>query len=105
MSNIIIVDRKHKRANFDNQWKDPFSLDEAKKEKARTISIPRGSKNPAYQVMETMGVKALLGRQAFCFNDKKEVISGIVADVIPPDYIHLRNKGVFTIDSVISIGG
>jgi len=105
MGNLIIVDRKHKRANSDNDWVDPLGVDSARQEKARTISIPRGSVNPAYQVITSMGVKALLGRTAYCFNDRKEVVSGVIADVIPPYYLHLRNKGVFKLDDVISIGG
>ena len=105
MSNIIIIDRKNKRASLDNNWDDALGVDHAKREKARTINIPKDSKNPAHQVMTAMGVKALLGRKAFCFNSKQEMVSGIISDVIPPNYIHLRNKGVFKIDDVISIGG
>ena len=105
MGNLIIVDRKLKRASTDRQWTDPLGVDDAKRDKARTIEIPKGSKNPAHQVMSTMGIKSLLGRRAFCFNDRKEVVSGVIADIIPPHYLHLRNKGVFRIDDVISIGG
>jgi hypothetical protein len=100
----IIVDRKHKRANSDNQWSDPLGVEQAKREKARTIEIPKDSINPAYQMISLMGVKSLLGLKAFCLNDRKEMISGIIVDIIPPFYISLRNKGVFKLDDVVSMG-
>lgn len=105
MSNLIIIDRKHKRANSDNTWTDALGVDDAKREKARTIEIPKGSKNPAHQVMATQGTKGLLGRKAWCFNSKQEVVTGFISQVLPPHFIHLKNKGVFKLDDVFSIGG
>jgi hypothetical protein len=104
LSNLIIVDRKHKRKNFDNDWSDPFSLDETRKEKARTISIERGSSNAVHRYIEKWGHKAILGKRVFALNDRQEPISGYAVDVIPPDYIHLKNKGVVRFKDCISIG-
>ena len=101
----IIIDRKHKRANSDNNWTDPLGVEDAKKEKARTFEIPRGSKNPAHQVMASMGASALIGRRAWCFNSRQEVVSGVISGVYPPHYIHIKDKGVFKLDDVFSIGG
>ena len=102
---MIIMDRKKKRANSDNQWVDPLGIEEAKRNKAITIEIPKGTKNPAYILMSSMGVKALLGRIAYCLDSKKELMTGRIVDIIPPGYLHLKNKGVVKIDDVISIGG
>ena len=100
----IIVDRKHKRANFDNQWADPFSVELAKKEKARTIDIPNDSKNPVHEFIRKWGShKLLLNKTAFCMTDKQTILSGRIVDIIPPHYLLLKNKGVATFDSVISI--
>ena len=100
----IIIDRKHKRANFDNQWNDVFSLDNAKKEQARTIDVPNDSKNPVHEFIRKWGShKLLLNKTAFCITDRKEILSGRIVDVIPPYYLLLKNKGVATFDSVISI--
>jgi hypothetical protein len=99
------MDRKRKKANSDNQWNDPLGIEEVKNNKSRTIEIPKDSKNPAHILIASIGVKALIGRIAYCLNKKQEMVSGRIVDVIPPKYIHLKNKGVFTLDDVISIGG
>lgn len=105
MPNLIIIDRKHKRKNSDEQWNDPLGTEEAKYNKARTIEIPKETKNPVYTAITSMGIKSLLGRIAYCLNDKKEILSGRIVDVIPPGYLHLKNKGVVKIDDCISLGG
>lgn len=105
MGNLIIIDRKAKRTNSDSNWIDPLGVSEAKANKSRTIEIPKDSANPVHQAIESMGVKALLGRVAYCLNDKKEMMSGVIVDVIPPYYLHLRHKGVAKFDDIISIGG
>lgn len=102
---MIIIDRKKKRANFDNQWSDPLGIEEARKNKAVTIEIPKDSKNPAHLIMASFGAKSLIGKTAYCFNSKKDIVSGRIVDIIPPHFIHLRNKGVFKLDDIVSIGG
>ena len=101
---LIIVDRKHKRANSDNQWKDPLGVEDAKHEKARTIEVPNDSKNPVHEFIRKWGShKQLLGKKAFCLTDRKEMMWGYIIDVFPPFYLHLKNKGIAKFDDVISI--
>ena len=101
----IIVDRKHKRANFDNQWADPFSVELAKKEQARTIDVPKDDKNPIYEFIRKWGShKLLLGKKVHCLTDRQTVLSGYIVDVIPPSYLLLKNKGVAKFSDVITIG-
>ena len=104
MGNLIIIDRKSKRANADENWQDPLGIDHAKREKARTISIPNEDRRPIYNFLREHSVKELLNKRVFCMKDNKEVMSGIVQDIIPPDYVVLRNKGVAKLTDVISIG-
>ena len=105
MANLIIVDRKHKRASSDSQWKDPLGVDEARREKARTIDIPSDSDNVIHKFIRTWGShKLLLGRKVHCITDKKEMLSGFIVDVIAPYYLSLRNKGVVKFSDVVSIG-
>ena len=102
---LIIIDRKKKRANSDNQWVDALGLEEARKEKARTIDIPSDSDNPIHKFIRTWGShKLLLGKKVFCLNDRKEMLSGFIVDVIAPYYLSLRNKGVVKFSDVISVG-
>lgn len=107
MSVEIIVDRRKKRFHLgmDEQWNDPLGVDEAKKEKARTIEIPKGDKNPVYQVLSNMGISGLIGRTAYCLTDKQEMFNGVIQRIVPPDLLILRNKGVARIKDVISLGG
>ena len=100
----IIVDRKHKRKNFDNNWSDPLGVEEARREKARTIEVPLDSDNPVHKFIAMWGShKLLLGHKAHCITDRKEMMSGFIVDVIPPDYLHLKNKGVVRFKDVISL--
>ena len=102
---IIIVDRKHKKANSDNQWKDPLGIEEAKREKARTIEVPNDSDNPIYKFLRQWPLKCLLGKKVFCLTDRKMMISGHIKDVIPPDYLLLKNDGgMARFKDVVSIG-
>ena len=103
MSNLIIVDRKHKRANSDNNWDDPLSVEHAKREKARTIEIPKDSKLPIHEALRSIGVKGLLGRKVFCITEKMDVLSGNIQDIMPPDFIMIRNKGVARFKDCIAI--
>ena len=104
MGNLIIVDRKKKKASFDNQFTDPLGVDEAKREKARTIDIPNDSTNPIHKFLRLWdSPKLLLGRCVHCLIDKKEVLSGYIVDVIPPFYLHLKDKGVVKFSDVVSM--
>ena len=105
MPNTIIIDRKRKRANSDNQWVDPLGIEQAKKEKLRTIDVPSDSDNPIHKFIRQWGShKLLLGRKVHCLTDRKEMLSGYVVDVIAPFYLLLKNKGIVKFSDVISIG-
>jgi hypothetical protein len=100
----IIIDRKHKRANFDDQWVDPMGIERARIEKARTIDIPNDSKEPIHRFLREHGLKALLKKKVYCVTDKKDFIVGFIQDIIPPDMIMIYNKGIARFKDVISIG-
>lgn len=105
MSNLIIIDRKHKRANSDNNWDDALGVDAAKREKARTIEVPKDSMNPIHRFLREHSIKELIGRDVYCIKKNTDVLSGKIQDIIPPGYVLVRNKGVAKFDDVISIGG
>ena len=101
---LIIVDRKRKQRSFDDQWSDPFGIEEAKREKARTIDVPNDSVNPIHKFIRKWGShKLLLGKKVYCLTDQKTFLSGYIVDVIPPDYLLLRNKGIAKFEDVITL--
>ena len=104
----IIVDRKKKRfrLGMDENFNDPLGTEKAKREKARTIDVPNDSDNPVHKFIKQWGShKLLLGKKVHCLTDKQTVLSGYIVDVIAPHYLMLRNKGVATFESVITIEG
>lgn len=102
---MIILDRKKKMALLDKTWDDPFSIEEVKKEKARTIEARTDSDSPIHKFLCKWGdAKLLLGKTAHCLKSDKSVMSGRICDVMPPNYIHLKGKGVATFDDCIALG-
>jgi hypothetical protein len=104
MSNLIIIDRKHKRRNNDDQFNDPLGVEEAQKNNRNTIPIPAGSKNPIHLFIEKYGShKMLYGKKCFALTDRKEIMSGYITKVIAPDMLYLKNKGVVKFSDCISL--
>jgi len=104
MGNLIIIDRKAKRASSDNNWADPLGVETARQEKARTIEVPRDSVNPMYVFLRDHKPSELVGRKVFCLTDKQDTLSGYIQDIIPPNFVVIRSKGVARIKDVVSIG-
>ena len=104
----IIIDRKHKRANADNQWDDTFSFEQGKKEKFVTLEIEKGSDDIVDKFLMNNSLEALKGKMVYALKKGTDVmISGRVAKILVDRILLLRQgKRLIPVffNSVISIG-
>lgn len=99
----IIIDRKPKRRHSDTDWRDPFSLAEARKERERTIEIRTDSANCVHRFLCNNPLKLIIGKKVYALNKRKEMVSGRVSGVYPPNMVHIATKGIFEFDDVVSM--
>ena len=110
-SPVIIIDRKEKRKNFDNQWSDPLGVEDAKKEKARTINVDKDAKNPIDRFLCYHPLSELLGKKVWAVkSDRSRFFEGWVVDIYPSRHILIKEAGTkmnmpMEFDSVIAMEG
>ena len=111
MSNLIIVDRKRKRRNFDDQWTDPLGLEQSKIDKAREIVIDSKSQNPIDRFLSTWSdCKLLLGKEVWAKkSDNSCILSGRIVDVCPGRVLLVKNHDKENIpirfEDCVTLGG
>lgn len=107
---LIIIDRKHKRKNFDYDWTDAMGTEDAKREKAKSLYVDKDSDNPIDKFLmkhDYRDHKALLGKKVWCVkSDKSRFFEGYIMDVYPSRILLVKCNGnnlPMQFDSVISI--
>ena len=91
----IMIDRKHKRANFDNQWNDPLGVEAAQEKKKHEIQVDKSSTNPVDRfLLAYSDPKLLLGKKAYAVNkDASKFYYGPITDVHPRRLLFIKYKG------------
>jgi hypothetical protein len=99
----IVIDRKLKRRHSDTDWRDPFSLAEARKGRERTIEVRTDSANCVHRFLADNPLKLIIGKKVYALNKKKEMVFGRVSGVYAPNMLHIATKGIFEFDDIISM--
>lgn len=101
----IIVDRRAKRRRLmmDSCDTDVLGIGQARANHSREVAVESGSINPIHKFLSNNSPKSLLGHMAYCLTDRKEMITGKITDVIPPDMIMLHGGKVAYFKDVVSI--
>ena len=89
---LIIVDRKHKRANSDDQWKDPLGVEVAQKSHENEIEVHMKDNPIDKFLLEWPDAKCLLGKTAYALRHDDTVIAGRIVDVYPGRLILIKTS-------------
>jgi len=95
----FIIDRKKKRYKYgmDEQWNDPLGIEQAQKNKARTIEFYKNSDNLIDKfVCNGIGTdaKSLIGKKIWAIkSDNSRIFEGYIVGVHPSRHIIIKVNG------------